>query len=298
MQWTSNAIANLLGRDTKRSLLLSGVIIALFILSYLGAILVDQSNWMPQGFSKAILSIAIVAVPLGVMAAANAVWNDGYVLSWLLVFAPVFGWLLSNAASQEGPLGVGQIFFSLGIAIFAATIVGTIGYTIGVGLTILSAGENGNVGSGPLLRVFLGDESRDPVRWGIRAGGIFLLTSFLIYITYPGFELSPNRFYFSDLFVPHFGLQDPIVASALVKVGWVALAILPAYRNEGLLISWVFSFGFFYGATLTDFVLNQLSGSVLLDATYALLLALVFSIIIGTAGYVLGRSLNRFTGNL
>lgn len=286
---TSNATAALLGRDNTRTILSGGVVLALLILSFVAGLLFPL-RWLPEGF--ALIALVVIGVPVvfGTIAAANASWNGGIVLSWFLVFAPAFGWLMSNAFTQAGPIGIDRIALPLGVAVFAASVVGTIGYAVG---RLRVRGTRGaDEVSDLILRLLVGDESSRPAAWGVRAGVLFFGTGLLIYLTRPGVPLPLDELYFREILIPLEVLDDPFAVAVVVIAGWTGLAMWPAYRKEGLLLSWLVTFGPLFGASLADFVLDGISGSgPLVDASFAFLLALVHTVLIGTCGFVLGRGL-------
>lgn len=290
----------LVGRERKHSLVVGGVVLALFGGSFVTGLFLVPSRWIPQGFAQAALIFFGFPIAIGVIAAANAAWNDGFLLSWLLVFAPVFGWLLSNVAKQAGPVYLNETYFSLGLAILTASIVGTVTYTIGVRRRGVPKGTDGRPAA---LVLLVGDDGTRPAVWAISAGGLFLGAALVTSLT------DPRQFPITladvvvgmvgpSLLEKSLGLEvTSLVFDVIVVGGALGLAMWPAVRHAGLLVSWGMLFGPMYGVTVTEFVLGEISGSgPLFDATYAFVLALVGAAILGTIGFVLGRGL-RWVGS-
>lgn len=121
------------GRDqqkTKRGLILGAV---LFVGSYL--------FWRLPGLSDTAYDVVPVDVIGGgfalvfVVAAVHAAQNRGLLISWLLVFLPVFGATLSFVGvGLQSPTPGEQIALIVAIPLAAALLVGTAGYLLGRGV--------------------------------------------------------------------------------------------------------------------------------------------------------------------
>lgn len=292
MRRTQRVTGPLLGRGRTRTLLSLGVALSLFLVTFHVVAINEARGWTHDWFAQFPLLVLLAIVATGAIAAGNAYWNDGLVVSWLLVFAPVLGWLW-NVFVQPGPVFLDEVVVPLAWAGFAALVVGSVGHAVGRGLRLGPRRDGEDEPSAGLLRALVGGESRQPVTWGFRAGGLFLGVATVVYATRPGVAIL-DGLYLSELFIPVGVFDAPLVVGAAVIVGWLGLAAWPAYRNEGLFASWLVTFGPFFGATLTDFVTSELSGSgPLVDVTLALLAALVFAGVLGTGGFALGRGLRR-----
>lgn len=293
MPRSSTVTVALLGSDEKRSIRVLGVALALLLNVYFLTTMAEKRGWLSVIDGQIHFVVLFVLVVGGGLAAGNAYWNDGLALSWLLAFALVFGWLW-NVFVQEGTVFFDEAIVPLAWAAFTALVVGTVGYSIGRSLRGFPIRDTEDEPSDWLLRVLVGDDLSRAGRWGIVAGVLFLVASGLIYATYPIFLLPVEGVTLFELFFPTGVLAASTLLGAIVVLGWMGLAMWPAYRNAGLLVSWGLLFGPMFGASLTDFVLDGISGSgPFVDATFAFLAALIFALILGTGGFVLGRGLRR-----
>lgn len=252
-------------------------------------------GWMVDWFARFPLVVLAVLLVGGSLAAGNAYWNDGVVLSWLLVFAPVVGWLW-NVFVQEGNVFFDEAIVPLAWAVFTALVVGTVGYVTGRTVRGVEI-RDGQESSTRVLRTPVGDRSQ-VARWGVLAGGLFVVTSSLIYVTRPFVQLPVEGVSLFELFFPTGVIVANILLGTAVILGWSGLASWPAYRNAGLLVSWGVLFGPMFGAILTTFVMGGISGSgPLVDAALAFVAALVFAVILGTVGFLLGTTVRRIQGS-
>lgn len=280
-----------LGDTRTRSLLVLGIAGALFLSVYFLSIVAERQGWMSAIDGQIHFVVLFVLVVGGGLAAGNASWNDGLGLSWLLVFALVFGWLW-NVFVQEGPVFFDEAIVPLAWAVFTALVVGTVGYVIGRSFHGLPTQDTESDPSGWLLWLLVGQDPVRPVRWSLLAGGLFVIASSMMYVTQPYLPLPVEGVTLFELFYPTGVLAADTLPGAIVVLGWMGVAMWPAYRNAGLLVSWGLLFGPMFGASLTDFVLDGISGSgPFVDATFAFLAALIFALILGTGGFLIGRAL-------
>lgn len=119
----------LLGISRRRSFLLTGLAFALFLGTYLLGTIARAQGWMSLLDGRLPLLVLFVLVAGVPVAAASAIWNDGLLLSWLLVFGPVLGWLW--IVFVQGPVFLDGAIVPIAFAGFAALVVGTLGYVIG-----------------------------------------------------------------------------------------------------------------------------------------------------------------------
>lgn len=128
-------------------------------------------------------------------------------------------------------------------------------------------------------------------------GALFVLAGGVSYVTGPFLKLPIEGVSLFDLFYPTAVLHANTFLGSLVVLGWIGLAMWPAYRGAGLLISWGIVFGPMFGVILTGFVSGETSGvGPLLDATFAFIAALIFTLILGTGGYLFETGLRRVIG--
>lgn len=285
----------LFGVSRTRSILVL-VLAGVFLLgSFLIGTVARTQGWMEVLDGRLYVLVMFVLIFGSAVAAANAFWNDGLVLSWLLVFGPVLGWLW--IVFVQGPVFFDSAIVPIAWAVFTALVVGTLGYVIGRRRRI-DTHVTGDGQSEWLLGTLIGWDLGQRGQWLIVAGALFVLAGGLIYATRPFLELPIEGVILFELFYPTGVLVESTLVGTLVVLGWVGLAMWPAYRGAGLLVSWAVVFGPMFGAILTDFVLGGTSGvGPLLDATFAFLAALIFTIILGTGGFLLGTGLRRSVGS-
>lgn len=121
------------GRDQRSTKIGLAVGVVLFVGSYL--------FWRLPGVSEAAYDVLPVDVIGGgfallfLVAAVHAAYNRGLLVSWLLVFLPVFGASLSfvGVGLQSPALGE-QVALIVAIPLAAALLLGTAGYLLGRGV--------------------------------------------------------------------------------------------------------------------------------------------------------------------
>lgn len=287
MPHRSQVTVALLGRDRRRTGVSVGVAVALFVLSLLGSSIAESSGLTNDWFARFPLAVLGFLVAIAAIAVGTAYWNSGLVSSWLVAFAPTFAWLWTVLVGEKTafPEGVAAPF---GLALAIAIPLGTIGYAAGRFLRICT--ENADAVPEPVLRILLGDEPDRLVSWGGRAIALFLATALLVYVsTLDGLSAAPV--------ISNGGLSAPFLLGPVAIPVWLALATWPAYRGNGLLVSWLVLFGPFFGTWLTDDVLlGRLTGSgLLVDGVLVLLGSFLLAVLLGTTGYVLGIGLRQAT---
>lgn len=280
----------LLGRDTPRSLLVLGLAVGLGL--YVHDAIARSPALLDAVDGRLYIPILIVVVVGGAIAASNASWNDGVVPSWLLVFAPVLGWLWHPFV--QGPVSFDRVIVPVAFATLAALVVGTLGYVIGRRW----AGRAARAGTAEppewLLGVLLGRDTDRTRLWVLVAFALFVISGAVIAVTRPFLSLPVEGVELIELFHPTGVVASDTLLGSVVLLGWLGLAMWPAYRDAGLLVSWGLLFGPMFGAISADFVLGGISGSgPLMDATLAFLAALIYSLVFGTGGFLFGSGLRR-----
>lgn len=281
------------------SLARSGLVLTLAGALSIGSVLLGATaraqGWMAVFDGRLSLLVLFVLVVGSAVAAANAYWNDGLLLSWLLVFGSVLGWLW--IVFVQGPVFFDVAIVPIAWAALTALVVGTVGYVIGRRRRLHARTKDEGKFEWP-LEVLVGRELGQRGRWVVVSAMLFVLGSGVIYGTRPFVELPFEGVMLFELFYPTGVLAANTWLGTLVVLGWIGLAMWPAYRGAGLLVSWGIVFGPMFGAILTGFVLGGTSGvGPLLDATFAFLAALIFVVILGTGGFLLGIALRRVVGS-
>lgn len=281
---------DLLGRDPPKSFLVFLLSIALTLGIYaLGTTDVAQ-EWI-SGFGQMQPHFALlVFVVGGAVAAGNAYWNDGLVLSWLLVFGPVLAWLWN--VGDQGVVHFGADIVLIGFATLGALVAGTLGYVVGRVFNGRAESETWYEPITWLLRVLVGQIPEQSTRWGILAGGLFVLASVVFYSTYPSLQLPIVGVDLIALVIPIDAIAADYATGLAVVLAWIGLAAWPAYQRNGLLVSWALLFGPIFGALFTRYVVFDPSGGGrLFDFVAAVLVALSIVLLLGTGGYLLGSGL-------
>lgn len=288
MPQASGASDVLLGRNREQTVLALSLATALFMGFFVLIPVFKTKGRMTAGLEHLPLVIMLIFVVGGVITAGNAYWNGGLVGSWLLVFGPVVAWLWHIFV--QGAVFLSEAIVPLGWAVVTGLLVGTVGHIIGRRLRTLAPGDTVEKPSVWLFRLLVGHDPRQLVKWAVRAGGLFIVTAGLMYVTLSGLSLPVAGLSFDELFIPVDIPNNPIL-TAIIIFGWIGLAMWPAYQNNGLLASWGLLFGPLFGATVTEFVMDTMTGSLMMDSLLSFLAALIIAVILGTAGFLLGKSL-------
>ncbi|MFC7156182.1 hypothetical protein ACFQPA_12085 [Halomarina halobia] len=97
--------------------------------------------WAIEGVSSAAYDLSPIDVIGGglalllLLATIQAYYNDGLLISWLLVFLPVFGTALSGVGvGLIRPTPMKSFGLAIGIALFAALTLGTVGFLLGTAI--------------------------------------------------------------------------------------------------------------------------------------------------------------------
>lgn len=256
----------------------------------LGQYMMDQ-GLMEVVDGRLFIPVAVTLVLGGAIAAGNAYWNDGMLVSWLLVFGPVCGWLWTVFV-QTRTLSFDVVIVPVGFAAFAGIVVGTLGYALGGRLRAADGTEPGRV-----LGILVGRNEVEARRWWLVAGGLFVVAIGVIGGVGPDRQTPIEGVSVVELFLPLGALSADSLVGVLVVLVWLGVATWPAYRRAGVFASWGIVFGPVFGVVLTAFVLDGISGSgPAMDATLAFVAALVLAVVLGSVGYLLGTVVRSLRG--
>lgn len=280
----------LLGRDTNKSLLAFGLATVLLLGVYLLGAIGEGQGWIFEFGQLLPQFVLVVFVVGGAVAAGNAYWNDGLVLSWFLVFGPVLAWLW--IVWVQGAVSFEIAIVPVAFASLAALVAGTLGYVVGRVINGRTDSESWYEPTGWLVRVLVGQVPARTVGWWALAGGLFVLASVLFYTTDPLLPLPIVGVSLIALFIPVGALAADLATGVVAVLAWMGLAAWPAYRREGLLVSWGLLFAPGFGAMLIHYAVGDRSGGgPWFDAVVALLYASSIALLLGTGGYLLGSGL-------
>jgi hypothetical protein len=250
-----------------------------------------HEGWREVVDGRLYIPVAVTLVLGGAVAAWNASWNDGLLMSWLFVSGPVCGWLW-NGFVQSRTLSLGVVLVPVGFGALAGVVVGTLGYAIGR----LLLGDDGT-GSPGIMDVLVGRDPAEARRWWLTACGLFVIVTGSVVALGPDSPTPIRGVTLLELVLPLGTVRDNAVIGVFVILGWLGVASWPAYRRVGLLASWGIVFGPIFGAVLTAFVLDGISGSgAAMDATLAVVAALVVAVVLGSGGYLLGTVVRLLFG--
>lgn len=280
MSSTNDLRDALLGRDPRRSLATVAAALGLAVLSYLLAV-------VPALFDHLTSFVATVVFVGGALAATNAWWNDGVVGSWLLVFGLVVGWVWAGFVRRPVS-SPGAVAIPLGFATLAAGVVGTVGYALGRWIDDRPQGVA--LDADGLREMFVGP-TETAFRWLAVAGGL-LLGAAAIVGSVPEAPPTMTTVSVPELFFPLAPIYSNPVVGAVIVLAWVTLAAVPTLRGAGLLVAWAVVFAPLFGGTGLHYVRSGISGGGLaVDVTLAVVAASAFAVVLGSAGFVLGRSI-------
>lgn len=236
--------------------------------------------------------IVFVILVGGGFAVWNAYWNDGLLLSWLLLSSLITPWLMQYNLQ----FGIYHPAVSAGY-VTLALIVGTVGYLIGVGVRRVARGDTEG-GFATSFTAMFGSTVDRPSRWYLLVSGLFVISAGLVYVAVPYRSLLLSIVYPFMLFYPVGHITGRMILGVGLIGGWIGAAAWPAYRGNGLLISWSLLFAPMFGVTLSYSLLgplftNDTTSSVVDDVLIAALLAVAISVILGALGFVIGVLIRR-----
>lgn len=283
--------STLIGAEPARTFIIVGIAITLSLVVFLIGGMARQQQWITDVTFPVVLLVVIGGL---VVAAGNARWNDGILLSWLLIAAPVAAWVWQHELVACCPPLQEILKTAGGFGILAALVIGTPGYAVGrVTSEMIASDERTWVPSGRVTRWILGEDEQHVKRGG-RLAGVFFLGLLVVYVwgfpaIIPGLRtiglkgpLLPVE-YFLPLFFPPIWVEftSPVVGIG-VTILWIGIAAIPAYRGFGLYISWLLVFGL---------VLVPVTEGV--AGSFSVLLAIIAALTTGTVGFVVGQVLQR-----
>lgn len=236
--------------------------------------------------------VAFVVVVGGGLAVWNAYWNDGLLLSWLLVFSLVTPWLLHYNLH----LGIYEPFVSAGY-VTVALVSGTIGYLLGIWGRRYRLRDTEPMGSHGLTVVF-GAAPDSTARWSFVVSGLFLIAAALLLGAGPYRSVLVSLVYPVALFYPIGTITAEAILGVGIIVGWVMVALWPAYRGNGVLVSWSVLFAPMFGVLLAyslvdSFFTTDVTGTVVDAVVSAALVAGATAVILGALGFVGGALLRN-----
>lgn len=245
--------------------------------------------------SVAYLPVLVGAVlVLGGVAASIAYWNDGLLVALSAVFGPTAAWLwLFFTVGTGAPFG-GVVAQVGGYAAVATAVVGMTAYVAGRLCFVRGAKDPSSHRKGVLEPLVGGDVDRAR-RTALTGVGLAVVGYGVLWIA----DLLPGtsaRAVGDGFFIVSAVSQGPVVGTAVVAF-WVGIAALTAYRGGGLLGSWAMLLGPLAGGNGYLFVESGISGAGLaVDSVLALVAAAIFTVALGTPGYVVGYVASRRSG--
>jgi len=148
--------------------------------------------------------------------------------------------------------------------------------------------------AGWVFQLFVGDALAQARRWGGIAGALFVISGAVIAVASPSFPLLIDGLTLLEFFWPISIFATNTVVGTIITLGWVGLAMWPAYQNAGLLVSWGLLAAPMWGALVTGMVLyNDPSGGVSVGQPFWFFMFLIIAICLGTLGFILGTGLRR-----
>lgn len=251
-----------------------------------------RGRWMKPVMEMTLQPVFFVILVGGGLAIWNAYWNDGLLLSWLLIFSLITPWLIHYNLQ----LGIYEPFVSAGY-VTLALIVSTVGYLIGVGFRRLSLGDTEEGVAKSFTAVF-GSVPGQTTRWFLLLSGLFVVPAGPVYVAGPYRSLLVSMVYPVTLFYPIGDITGRAVIGVGLILGWIGVATWPAYRGNGLLISWGVLFAPMFGTILSyglleTFFASDLTSSAVNDVLIAALVSVAISVILGSLGFVIGVLIRR-----
>ncbi|SDN01578.1 hypothetical protein SAMN04487949_3173 [Halogranum gelatinilyticum] len=234
-----------------------------------------------------LVSLAVVIVGGG-LAAIVAYRDGGLLFSCLTVFAPTVAMLLHVFVISPNGSWLTFTGVAIGFSLVPAVFVGTLGYALGRLLATRDGRLRSEMGDGTATLLLGGDDLARANRYLALSVVLFVASATTMTLIGPYTTLfGEARLY--ELFSP-FGpvrVYSPLGAGMLF--GWVCLAAWPAFRNRGLVVSWLLVFGPMVGGLSSYFVIQQTSGgTVFVNAALGLLMATIMTLALGTVGFVIG----------
>lgn len=226
------------------------------------------------------LAVSGVILLIG-LTAAEAYYNEGVVIAWLISFAVTLPAFIFYP--PRGPVfAVSPTTASTAIAKAGAIsmVLGTIGFVIG---SVLRRRRDERYdgqyepSSAVLPRIFLGEDIHRTTRWLLIGAGEFVML-------FGGVWLGLLPF--------GFGLGG-VAGIAVLLILMAGPATLFAIRNSGVLVSWLLAFAPLFGVFLALQLGATIEPAPDHPVLYALGSSLLFAIPVGTGGFLLGVAIRR-----
>lgn len=281
----------LFGRQRDRTRLTLGLATAIFI----GMVLIGtyaRGRWMQDVMRATTEPVVFVILVGGGLTIWNAYWNDGLLLSWLLLFSLITPWLIHYNLQ----FGIYEPFVSAGY-VTLAFIVSTSGYLIGVGVRHATRDDTSR-GVAERYAAVLSSTPRQTARWLLLVSGLVVIPAVLVYVAEPYRLELVSVVYPVVLFYPIGDLTVRTVIGVGLIMGWIGIATWPAYRGYGVIMSWGVLFAPMFGTILTYSLLEPFFGpdltpSIVDDVLIAALVSVPLAVILGALGFVTGVLIRR-----
>jgi len=221
----------------------------------------------------------------GGLAFLNAYWNDGLMVSCVLVLGLPAGIMWGTYGifwSGRGELGIALIGVSLAI--------GASGYAIGRAFRAGHTDEGVDQRDEWMRGLLLGENHALARRWGFISVGLCLASAGLLSVVGPFASLPIDDLSLIDLFFPFF---ESGLVLVILHLGGIGLAMGPGSQDAGLLTSWGIVFGPVFGAGAVWLPRDPHIAGLVSGIQWAFVGALVSAAVLGTIGYVLGTGLRR-----
>lgn len=263
---------------SKRLCKLSG---GLFVLTM--AIGLRYGSLWPVGTIAGVMWIAGGIVLLFLLAVASAHLNKGVLVSWVLVFGPVYGWLL-HPFLASGPnaavLSVWAIAESSLLALLIALTVGTLGYLLGEELRRALLSQRRLNNSEIVADLLIGRDRTMSKRMLVGSATLFLVALVSVTIVNAPVALFPGQWQTQTVFQ---------LGTYAILIG---LAGVNSYYNEGLVVGWTLVFAptlalFGYDVMVRGFTPRGFS-SIEGGLAYVITISLLLAVLLGTFGFVVG----------
>lgn len=214
------------------------------------------------------------AVLLVALAAAEAYYNEGVLVAWLLSFAAALPAFVFHP--PRGPrFAVTPETAPMAVATAAGVAVGlgTVGFVVGAALRRRRDGGDDYEPSATVLPVlFVGRNARTAGRWLLLSAGVFA-------VLFGGVWTGVLPF--------GFGLGGGVGITVLLVL-MAGPAMLHAFRNSGLLVCWAVAFAPLFGVFLALQVGATVEPAPDSPVLFALGSSVLFSVPVGTVAFLLG----------
>lgn len=280
----------LFGPGRTQALRTLAITFAVFVIVAGLGVTVKVGDWVPEAFvsvTPTAVGISLVVVLFGCLGAGiSASRNGGLLESWLFVLAPLAAWLFVYQYDAAHPLST--VVVVTAVALLTVPFAGTVAHTVGRLAQLHKAGDTWPDSTGPVLRFLIGPSPKRTGQWGLLAATLFIIA--VGGVMWDQFPIL--------LFFPFGAIAGAPLLGTGVTLAWVGLAVIPGYRNEGLLSSWVLIFGPIFGGVVTISATDQfMQLPLLVDAATTGVYVLVLALIVSVIGFLLGTFLRRISSS-